>query len=239
MDKVASKLGVNAPPDWAAVKAPDIDRLGGGGLLKKYNRSMLSLLQDVYSDELSADDCRPRRPPNYWAIPQRRQEFVFELARAHGVERMADWERVTASDIIDAGGAMLLKKMGSVINLLRDAYGRTFLDGKEWVELECRPKMRHGFWNREENVITFIRLVEEACSVKQPADWYRVSIAQVRSMGGAGLLARMPLVEALRIAHPKQTWDTAAFSKGQKRAVQRHLLLTIESLFPFEEKQLL
>jgi len=66
----------------------------------------------------------------------------------------------------------------------------------------------------------------------KPSDWYRVSVSQIRFLGGGRLITKFGnLGLALQYAYPDEpSWKPCASSKISKKSIQRWLCLSLQSL---------
>eukprot|EP01126_Amoeba_proteus_P021253 TRINITY_DN2152_c0_g1_i5.p1 TRINITY_DN2152_c0_g1~~TRINITY_DN2152_c0_g1_i5.p1 ORF type:complete len:459 (-),score=79.09 TRINITY_DN2152_c0_g1_i5:847-2223(-) len=72
-----------------------------------------------------------------------------------------------------------------------------------------------------------------------PNDWCRVSLAQLKSVGGSGYRNRFKnLGHVLSYAYPEFTWDIKAFSRSVKKSMQRWLLVMFQQLLPKTETKI-
>ena len=110
--------------------------------------------------------------------------MMESVATAMGVEAPNDWKKVTYKDVERLGAAGLLKYYShSVFSALQDLYPE-----HEWVELECRPNVRKGYWEDVKNCRSFLDGVARRFCVDERKDWQKVRNEDVVAMGGDRLL---------------------------------------------------
>ena len=112
----------------------------------------------------------------------------------------------------------------------KDGSGAVLSAGGGGLQAVLRPRLEQGYWKVAENVCSFMREAGKALGVSKKEDWYRVSADQLCRLGGAGMLRRLRLVDALRIAFPKETWSEQECSKTAKKTTQRTLYLSVRAV---------
>lgn len=225
---VAEAHGVEEARDWRRVTAATVREMGGGALLKRQG-GLLAALRDAFPEEdFAAAECRASLPRDHWGERENRRAFMAALADTHGVERPEDWRRVTVHDVRAAGGAGLLRCYRSLHGLLQDLG-----DGCEAQSAAVtRAKLPRNYWSDATHVRAFLEEAAQAYDVRRDEDWYRVSNEQLRAVRGGGVLRRMRLIDALRIAYPEKEWDEESCANKTKKAAQREVLLALRRLLP-------
>lgn len=237
LEKVAARHCVERQEDWRRIAYRHVVDAGGSSLLGRYGNSVLALLRAVYPEqEWCPVRHRPNVPRGYWQSKAAQRAFLDSVAAELDVRRPADWSRVRNCDIEERGGRTLLKIHGwSLLAALQSVYGAEGEEsaaGGAWSAALCRGSVASAYWEEEANVRLFMQALAEELGVRRPEDWYRVSQKQIREHNGAGLLARMRFVDALRLAFPGQRWDEGLCASTMKKSSQRALLLAMEGLFP-------
>lgn len=229
MDDLAKQSGVKNLSDWRKVTTDLIRKKGGNGLLQKYGNSVMSLLVATYGKEMEGRDTtvRDKRPKAHWDNMANQRAFLEKVKAAHGIERPEDWRRVTVNHLSEMGGASVLQRYPSFHVMLQ-----TVFPEETFEELTCRPVVPPSYWRKEENVTAFAKLMKTRLKLKEKEDWYRVSLAQIRRLGGAGLLRAMRYVDVLRMAFPEEEWDEEECSRRVKKSVQRLLCMEVKHMLP-------
>lgn len=238
MESAAKSLGIKNPQDWKNFTTRRLVKLEGmRGLLRYYQDSLLTALQDLYpTQDMTAFSCRKTVPQGYWSEAANRRMFMDSIAEKYNVSSAADWKRVTTVTVQQEGGSGLLAKYPTFTALLQDIYQ----DRPEMISEDARD-LRHvlpsGYWERQENVHAFLENSKDTLYIKEPSDWARVSLSQIRDLpGGTALLNQMKLIDALRFAYPDILWKEVEFESPRsgktKKSAQRHLLFTIRHLVP-------
>lgn len=191
LDALASELGVKSAADWSQVSNSHVIAAGGARLLRRHGNSIFSLLQNTFPEqEWRPEECRAGRlPRGHWGHPTIARDFLDSLAKSHGVTEAEEWQRVTSSDVVKAGGAGLLSVYGgSVARLLGAVYPELRLSS-----VRLRPKTEKGHFDDVKNRKAFLDAVAAAEGVRGMADWRRVTRKKFLSYtGAASVLAKTP-----------------------------------------------
>jgi len=245
LEGVAGQLGLRSMEDWRGVTNRQLQELGGGRLLNLYSGSLYAALKDLFPEQEVGPGCRAQLPKAYWEGGTKRREFLLALAERHGVREVEEWARVTHADILAMGGRSLLAER-SVLALIEegvelaraeqgdntDPRARKRQHLREKRAFLFRPTLSADFWNDPDNVSSFIDYAARQLQLSEPREWYRVSLPQLLEVKGArSLLRAMPLLDALRIAHPRETWQQQGLDSKLKKASQRHMLRSLHALF--------
>mmetsp|Transcript_10344 Transcript_10344/g.42068 ORF Transcript_10344/g.42068 Transcript_10344/m.42068 type:complete len:475 (+) Transcript_10344:14-1438(+) len=235
LESVKERLRIGEERRWTEVSVKEFTAVGGGGLLARYNGSLLRMLQDTIGEELeeSERESYGRVASGHWDSRENRKTFLETVAREYDIRRPEDWARVSTEDVKRMGGSGMLSRYSfSLFDALRDIYD----DGEEWTLYTCRPSVPAGHWESEENVRRYLLYVADRLELHEKEDWFRVSMAQIRAAASAGasLFHRMSLLDALRKAFPGEDWPIQPLN-SIKRAVQRELLLGVRRVLPGHE----
>lgn len=230
MERVAREEGVSEAADWRKVTYKTVARYGGQALLKRYGDSLAAALEDIFPEEsITAVKVRERLPKSHWADKRHQREFLEGLARKLNVTTKEGWRNVTTAAVERFGGVGLLARHGrSLLSALEAVYPE-----ESWPVTSVRSVVPSTHWESEENVREFMRSAERELRIASDDDWYRVSVAQLSALSGAGLLKRMSLLEALRIAFPEKQWSELEMARGGKKT-QRSLRVSVQRLLPSE-----
>lgn len=193
MDHVAALHGIEAAEDWGRKKVTrrEVTAMGGHRLLGMYSYSLPVLLADVYPEEdfSAVEGLLPNTPAEAWASQEHRQEFLAGVAKKFNVREPSDWQHVLREDIVAMGGSGLLRRYGSIRDMLLDNVAGM----REWEEgVEhggCRLRQAKGHWKERENRLRFLRLVEKKYGIEKASDWKQVKVKDLQALGGGGLLA--------------------------------------------------
>eukprot|EP00011_Vannellida_sp_DIVA3-517-6-12_P008290 CAMPEP_0114605584 /NCGR_PEP_ID=MMETSP0168-20121206/1129_1 /TAXON_ID=95228 ORGANISM="Vannella sp., Strain DIVA3 517/6/12" /NCGR_SAMPLE_ID=MMETSP0168 /ASSEMBLY_ACC=CAM_ASM_000044 /LENGTH=229 /DNA_ID=CAMNT_0001816437 /DNA_START=150 /DNA_END=839 /DNA_ORIENTATION=+ len=213
----------------------DIFKLGGKGLMKRFGYVLEKALKDAYPEAALNTMEWNRKPRNFWASIANRRAFLDTLAKEKGVQAPADWQRVSTTDVRQAGGSGLLSHYASFAEALADTYHEHSDVMDKANPSAWRRKAPQNHWDSEENVAAFMRRAKEELHVKENSDWLRVSRAQLQSVqGGHAVLQKMTFTEALDIAFPSVQWKeltdtTSGHRKAAQRLMRAHLTAILAS----------
>jgi len=234
LQQLAAKLDIKKPGDWAKVSYKDMNKHGGRALLAKHGNSLLRTLQAAWPEAGVLPHHMRSRPRKYWASAERRRQFLDELAEEFGVEDPEDW-RLVGGDVISQRAAGLVGYYGSVQEMIKDStVGSRMVDGA-LGRMQVRRRVPSSFWDDKEHVRSYLHGVASELDIEKPEDWYRVSQKQLENLQGAGLLRKMPLADALRIAYPDEQWDAGLLSARVKKTSQRCLLVAVDAIFAMQQ----
>lgn len=216
LDKVAAEMGIREPQDWKSVQfsaLQDVElRKATQALLEEHKGSPFLLLQHAYP---GVDFLNKQKQPNgHWDDKAARRAAMDDIGRWHGVEKPADWARVTTQMAVAAGGGTLLNMYGTSLRAaLEDLYPEH--EGSEMRPAGRRPRQ---YWLEKRHRREYLDSIASQVGVKEPSDWMDVSCGKVRLLGGGGLLNVFngSLQEALKDAYPEaeEAW-TARKVHGQ------------------------
>lgn len=211
MDRIAAAQGVSGQAAWKEVTAEHVREMGGSGALAVHGGSIRRLLSVAYPDqEWGGLEGRKKRPLGHWNDRENRTAFLQAFRSSRGISCATDWRAVTAQDVKDAGGAGLLAKYGNSLaralaDLLPEECGRL---------AEVRQKLPQGHWSKRENRRAVLDAIAEEMGVREVRDWRRVSSAELRRHGGAGMLHLFPsFAELLRDTYGAEDADAGAWSE--------------------------
>lgn len=230
LKELAEALDIKTEKDWQRVTAAQVKEMGGTGLLYRYKDSVYALLEDTLED-LTHDVCRPRVTSSHWDSKEACIRFLDRVKTEHQIKNVGDWARVTNDDIRRAGGHGLVVKYGSLFKALHEVY-REHLGAEDCTVLApiLRPTVKMAFWEDPSNVASFTRYLEGALQIKEPADWFRVSAAEMTACRAGSMLRAISLLSALEITFPDVKWEELQ-SNAPKKSTQRLLRQAIFEIF--------
>lgn len=145
---------------------------------------------------------------------------------------MDDWYKVTLEDIERNGGGGLLRVHynGSPSKALQNIY-----PNHNWMvwRSEVVPK---GYWDtftkQPEEAARMVNWLREQLGIKCLEEWYRVSLAQIGTLGR--IRSSRELVLLLRTVYPQHEWDEVQLQRigFRVKASQREVVLALQQLFP-------
>mmetsp|Transcript_21913 Transcript_21913/g.85865 ORF Transcript_21913/g.85865 Transcript_21913/m.85865 type:complete len:546 (+) Transcript_21913:62-1699(+) len=134
----------------------------------------------------------PEFPRGHWVKKEHRREFLEGVKReliAAGACSEETWTQALRTQTLKerGGGALLARYAHSLQQLLRDTYDE---------ELPLHRRVKNHFADAGERR-RFMDRVAEAHGVREAADWKRVTVTDMRRMGGGALLRRYGSFAAL------------------------------------------
>ncbi len=167
-------LSITSPEDWYEVSRDQICSCNGSGLLKYYN-SHIELLVDLVQDAALVKWLFARKPDGFWDSDSVKREFLQWFYEASGFSSLADFYKVTRSEIERGCQAWSLfsrhKDMPSLLAAVFPEFPwekSLFLQLRGEVEsLEFREMM--------------LSSIEEELNISSVDEWYLHSTLTVRS----------------------------------------------------------
>ena len=228
LEEIGKKLGVQALSDWDKITTPRFVQCGGAKLMKK-GYSFFDLLSTAYPTHNWNVYLRRQLPFSFWKDKKNRVEFIEQFAKANGITKPEDWSKISLSYFRNHGGRGIMKYYPSFYELLKDCY-----PNEDWSVHKVRKAVPKNYWkNNDEKAM--IRHIEEVCKITKTADWYRVSLEQIRHTGCLTYVKRTGLKNILKRVYPEVPWKEQLFSTRLKRSSQRWLFVQVQELFGNEE----
>ena len=220
---------------WYRVSQTEVDKLGAGTLLDLYGGSFPKLLSAVYPNHPWDVTKFHAKHRNYWSSLENQKEFMDELGKKVGIHSETDFDKWydQTIDFIESNGGRRLSiihkgQLGSILTNVYPNYN--------WRLWRFHRGIRRVLQSEDE-VNKMLEYLETALDIRQPEDWYRVTIENLNSLkvpvfyrttegGIAALLSKR---------YPHIDWDPDAFfGRGYRRASQRWLAEMLTDLFPKE-----
>ena len=127
MEKIRKKYNFTVE-EWVEQPVQLINENGGAGILSCH-KNFIELLRSVYPNVEWNENERKQYPRGYWSDVKHIQKFLIELQTKLKLSKKEDWTRVSIFQIHQAGGGGLLRKYGTLYNILCIAFPE-----KEWNE---------------------------------------------------------------------------------------------------------
>ena len=234
MDNFAKTHNFKTPEDWAACTRRFFCDNGGRGIISEY-KTFWDMLKTVYPNEnWEIKKCRKQVSRNHWQTEQNKIEFMNDFAIKNDIKSPSDWAKVSVKKFSQAGGNSLLQYYPNFKALVEDVYPDI-----DWTTVKFPPqkvRLTNFYWDNEENIKIFMDTVAKALNITSMNDWYRVSIDQIKKLGGSTLIMRYKnLKNILDFVYPGQNWNQFLLGSRSKKSSQRILFITLKKLFPNEE----
>jgi hypothetical protein len=117
---LAEQLGIRAPEGWYAVTWDDFNANAGSQFLKHYNGSPVQAVMAYIPSYPWKQWLFSRVPFHFWDQPGNRRRYMQWLGKQLGFRKAADWRRVRGHHFRENGGAGLVARYGSHLDVLEE-----------------------------------------------------------------------------------------------------------------------
>jgi hypothetical protein len=122
LDWLGNQLAFKTVQDFYKLSYHDIERHGGAQILSKFGESPSKMVQNIY-DHITWLPWKFRKVTNgFWNNEENVIQFVQWATNERGIQHWEGWYNISEYNIMEMGGATLLKKYGSLPNLMRFVY---------------------------------------------------------------------------------------------------------------------
>ena len=230
IDKVKENYQLKTPEDWHMVTKNQIYSCGGRGLFNKYSLFHFKCLAcNDYT--LNYHDNSKKYSSKYWDKLENILQFLDMVKQTFNLNSFEDWNSLTKKQIQLLGGNPLFDKY-SLYEL--KCFGCP--EGKAFFTQSNTPS---SFWEKEDNIRSFINELKTKYNIKTIEDWKRLSQYQIQAAGGWGLIDKYlrnnKLLDEIKLKFPEISYLSFNSNKFIGRSSQRWLFLQIQKLFPGEE----
>lgn len=230
---IGSQLKYEKFEDWLQCDLEDLQREGSFSLMTKYQKSPVNSIISVYPQYPWLIWKFKTVPRGFWKEITNRRHFFDWLGVELGIETMADWYRISLTDIVENGGGQMIfgYYSGSPSRALQEVYPEFRWDVFRFKVL---PKLS---WKDEKVLFAFVKAIEENLHITSHSDWYRVSEDQIELTGSMQYFERNGgLYMVLKRFYPTFLWEAPKFASNAKKSSQRGLLLALRVLLPDEQE---
>jgi hypothetical protein len=232
LEQLVLKLGLSSTQELHKVSKKTIEQHGGKKLLSLY-RNLPSMYQTIFPElnwpMSDSQTARISKSPLIETLEDQRK-LLKQIESRLQISNPSEWNSVTVKQFQLLGGKNLLKKYPNFLELLRTLYPDYPWNSKD------RGRVSRNYWKDPSHLSDLIRCLETQYSVKQPEDWYRISVKQILASKGRGALHQYgSLCNMLSVAYPNYSWDVKLFQNRDKRSAQRNIFTKLKTLFPSEE----
>ena len=172
-------LDLKSPNDWNLLTKKDIKTHGGSCLLNIYSINEIKCLG---CPELEISFKSMKNSIQFWKNQENIQNFLIYLKETLNLNDVDSWNLLTRKDIETCGGFSLLKMYS-----LYDIKCMGCPAGKLIFNRKRKP---NGYWNDHKNIQFFIDNLKKEFNIYSRDDWNRISLDQIRLLGGGSLLAK-------------------------------------------------
>ena len=228
--ELKEKLNLNSIEDWNSLTKQQIILHGGSRLLGIYSVFEIKCFACPEGKSFF-DKSIEKKPMNYWKSKENIQEFLCYLKEKLKLNSPNDWNLITTNQIRIHGGTQLLKFYS-----LYEIKCLGCPEGKSIFFHEANKKSS-DYWDHSENIQLFLNNFTKTYQINSMDDWNRISLSQIRSYGGSGLLSKYSKLDLIKKQFNLHS-NEINVSNNQisgTRSTQRWLFLQIQTLFPGEE----
>lgn len=225
--QIGQQLGIQKTEDWYKVRLEDLEKLGGLGLLKRYNQSVLAALKAVFPEYNWIPWKFERTPAKFWKDEQNHRLFFDWFASQYNITKPEDWYNIKLEDIVREGGSSLIQLyQKNLFVALSTIYPEHKF--KAWKFF----RIPRGFWNQPAHIREMMSDISEQLHITKLDDWYRVTWQQFVDLGAAQIIRKFGTISGLlQYVYPDYEWNLTKFLVQGKKT-QKWLQLMIEQLFP-------
>ena len=202
--------------DWLKVKSgvtedknlrmEDFRRFGLERVLEHFSASP-SLVVEAAGRESEKE----RRPIGYWKDINNQRAFMEEARKNLNIKQgdFEPWYAISAKTIERLGGRALLSAYKtSMFSLLFSIYPEY-----DWLPWKFTNLVKKS-WKDPTVVVKAVAFAEQALSLKNKTDWYKVTKKQVSALGMRTLFQMNGGIEgAVKMAYPDVEWQSWRFPK--------------------------
>ena len=232
-DMLQEKLKLSSPNELLGVNINTISSFGGDRIFKVHSISYFNLLKLIYPNHnWDIFNTNYNFPKNFFDIKENQKNYLNYIGKHNfDIISLDDWYSISSIEFQEIKGAKnLLKRYDGFIDMLKNVY-----PDHNWEFSSKDRRLPPFYWDNIDNITSFIKKVEDFYNIKENDDWYRISISQIISLGGGGLLTKFSLFDVLSRVYPNVQWDKSKIIRKDKRAKQRWLCLLVKKLFPDNE----
>eukprot|EP01114_Cavostelium_apophysatum_P016152 TRINITY_DN4542_c0_g1_i6.p1 TRINITY_DN4542_c0_g1~~TRINITY_DN4542_c0_g1_i6.p1 ORF type:complete len:1067 (+),score=194.96 TRINITY_DN4542_c0_g1_i6:160-3360(+) len=211
--RLRTTLRLEKTTDWTSIPSTTIAKYGGGGLLRRYDGSLLRCLQAVFPNESWNPLDFPQVPKGYWSDIQNQRNFLESISKILDLRKPSDWTSLSVATVQQHGGTRLLKYYNnSLYRCLCAVFPNESWDPKSFAQV---PR---GYWSDLDNQRNFLSNLGKTLRLENLSDWTSVTTATIQQNGGAGLLAHYDgsLLKCLEAVFPDEKWNALDFSQVPK-----------------------
>ena len=228
---IKEKLNLKELDDLLSVDRKTIIKFKGGYNYLNSDSSYYNILKSAFPEHDWNVSPGKKVPRNYLQCIDNQRKLIDKIGKEKfNINELDDWCYITSVEFRKEGGTSILQQYPSYIEMLKIIYPNHKWDFTATKKLKLR-----NYWNDFENVKKAMKKVELAYHIKDPFDWYRISIPMIIKQTGAGIFGQYKLYDILCKLYPDINWNIDYLTRKDKRAKQRWLSLCITQLFPNEE----
>jgi len=206
---LAVSLGLKSWEDWYKVKLPELVPPATSIITEYYGGSLVKALMRIFPEHDWKLTHWESMPKGVLHDINNQRAVLTEIAKEMNMKSWEDWYKVQQPDIQGKPGAsgILSHHRNSLVKALTELFPE--LDWKIY-KFERVPE---GHWNDRKNQREFLDEFFKTLNLKSWEDWYGVTVEQVQTHGGSGLLANYnnSLKKVLLAVYPEHDWQMHRF----------------------------
>ena len=200
----ANEIGIKDMDDWYSVKSSQLNHKGRWIVDHYYGGSLASAIQTIFP-EYQWQTWKFSYLPYKWSDHNNRRSFFDSLTKELNIQKMEDWYKINASQVVKRGGDAILSHFrGSLIKALQSIY-----PDFPWQFWKFKG-FPSSMWTDINNQRQFCNWLETELQIKKMEDWYEVKKSQITEKQGSFLLNRIydgSLYKALKYIYPQIQWS--------------------------------
>ena len=190
LNEIKEKYNLKTPDDWNSITQKQITNYGGWSLFDKYSLYEIKCMACPEGISIFS------KPKTFWD-EQNIFEFLDKLKEKYNLETPDDWNSVSIKQIQHCGGNTLLHKYSlHELKCMACPEGKAIFDSQQ----EQKPS---GYWNDTQNVLQFLKEIQQQLDIHTMDDWNSISHKHIRSSGGTTLLKKHSMYELKCMACPE------------------------------------
>jgi hypothetical protein len=225
---VEKEMNIISMDSWYFIKLNDIIKHGGSTLLQRYEMSLYRLLDDLYPEY----DWKPWKfhtvPQGLWDDGDMICRYMEWMSQEFEIKSPEDWYSMDIRSLMEKGASSLIHKHTNHSNLLS-----TYYPEYNWQIFKFKNLPR-GFFKSKGNVIPLVRWLEDKLHVRDPMEWYDVSLEHLRNVRSCSMLivdGYSLLIELIRTIYNHIDWKEDGFKVEKK--TQKLLFRMMRHLLPY------
>jgi hypothetical protein len=203
LDYLAEELDIGPIESWYNVKPKEVRYWGGSAMLEIYGDSFRNALRAGYP-ETQWEEAKPIMPPGFWSDSQNRFQFMEWIRDKFDIRSMEDWYRVRPMEILELGGAPLLRASGGLGKALELTYPQV-----KW-QIWRFESPGEAYWKGDViRAREFLDWIAEDLGIHLVEDWYKIGRRDLDQRGGQNLVGE--LNKLLKEHYPFTQWQSWRF----------------------------
>lgn len=223
MNWIYNKLEFKSMEDWYNLTYQQIYKNYGYTLTERYKNYPYGILKNIYPDY----DWKPWKfnmvSSKLWEIKEILDKYRDYLSKTMNINKIEDWYNINQEIIFKNDGSGLIKKAGSLINLLKIFY-------PDYVWLEWKLKKTENFWVNIDNQRKYMDWLFKELKYETMEDWYKTSILIFNKNRGCGILKRYENSpkKLITSVYNDYQWDDKKFYEHKCERICNNLLLELD-----------